>query len=112
MEYDLTGANMGAIVTVGHYSTLQGGTVMEMGTVAEMRAHVMTKAAEDHDFRSRLMEDPNAAISSEIGVDIPDDYNIVVHEDSGTTTHLVLPPSGSLTDQELEKAAGGMIIVW
>ncbi len=83
-----------------------------MQTVAEMKAHVMTKAAEDDEFRSRVMENPNAAISSEIGVDIPDDYNIVVHEDSETTTHLVLPPSENLTEEELAKASGGMIIVW
>ena len=83
-----------------------------METVAEMKAHVMTKAAEDDEFRSRLMENPNAAISAEIGVDIPDDYNIVVHEDSGTTTHLVLPPSANLTEEDLAKASGGMIIVW
>ena len=83
-----------------------------MQTVAEMKAHVMTKAAEDGEFRSRLIENPNAAIASEIGVDIPDEYNIVVHEDNGTTTHLVLPPSENLTEEELAKASGGMIIVW
>ena len=38
-----------------------------MQTAAEMKAHVMTKAAEDDEFRSRLIENPNAAISSEIG---------------------------------------------
>ena len=83
-----------------------------MQTAAEMKAHVMTKAAEDDEFRSRLIENPNAAISSEIGLDIPEDYNIVVHEDSETTTHLVLPPSAKLTEEDLEKAAGGMIIMW
>ncbi len=83
-----------------------------MQTVDEMKAHVITKAAEDDEFRSRVMENPNAAISSEIGVDIPDEYNIVVHEDSGNTTHLVLPPSANLTDEDLAKASGGMIIVW
>ena len=83
-----------------------------MQTVAEMKAHVMTKAAEDGEFRSRLIENPNAAIASEIGVDIPDEYNIVVHEDNGTTTHLVLPPSENLTEEELAKASGGMIIMW
>ena len=83
-----------------------------MQTVAEMKAHVMTKAAEDDEFRSAVMANPNAAIASEIGVDIPDEYNIVVHEDSANTTHLVLPPSASLTDEDLTKAAGGMIIVW
>ena len=86
-------------------------TATEM-SVSEMKAHVMTRAAEDNEFRSRLIENPNAAISSEVGVDIPDEYNIAVHEDSANTTHLVLPPSANLTDEELTKAAGGMIIVW
>lgn len=83
-----------------------------METVAEMKDHVMTKAAEDNEFRARLMENPNSVISSEIGIEIPDEYKIEVHEDNATTTHLVLPPSANLSDEDLEKAAGGMIIVW
>ena len=34
----------------------------------------------------------------------------MVHEDSATTAHLVLPPSPELTDAEMESVAGGVFI--
>ena len=67
----------------------------------------MTKAAEDGEFRARLIADPRAAISAETGAAIPDGFDVVVHEDSATTAHLVLPPSPALTEADLEMATGG-----
>ena len=78
-----------------------------MTTANEMRDRILSKAAEDGDFRARLIADPKAAISSEIGADIPEVFNVAVHEDSATTAHLVLPPSPVLTEAELEAVAGG-----
>ena len=34
----------------------------------------------------------------------------MVHEDSGATAHLVLPPSPQLSEAELENIAGGVFI--
>ena len=67
----------------------------------------MTKAAEDGEFRTRLLVDPNATISSELGTTIPEGFNVAVHEDSATTAHLVLPPSPALTEAEMAMIAGG-----
>ncbi len=78
-----------------------------MTTATEMRDQILTRADEDGDFRARLIEDPKAAISAEIGADIPDGFDVAVHEDSATTFHLVLPPSQALTEAELETVAGG-----
>ena len=64
-----------------------------MKTATELKTHILTKAAEDGEFRARLLTDPRAAISAETGVTIPEGFNVAVHEDSGTTAHLVLPPS-------------------
>lgn len=84
-----------------------------MQTTAEMKAFVMNKAAEDEEFRSRLIEDPYTAISSELGVEIPEGYNIVVHEDNASTTHMVLPPSAKLAEKDLAKVSGGLsLVVW
>ncbi len=77
-----------------------------MTTATEMRGQILSKAADDNDFRARLIDDPKAAISAEIGTEMPDGYNVVVHEDSATTFHLVLPPSPELTEAELEAATG------
>ena len=78
-----------------------------MTTATEMRERILSKAEEDGDFRARLIADPKAAIASEVGTVVPDGFDIVVHEDSATTAHLVLPPSPQLTEAELEKVVGG-----
>ena len=77
-----------------------------MMTAIEIREMVLNKADEDDDFRARLIADPKAAISAEIGTEIPDGFNVAVHEDDATTAHLVLPPAPALTEAELEQVAG------
>jgi len=77
-----------------------------MTTATEMKAQILNKAEEDGEFRARLIADPKAAISSEIGTALPDGFDVAVHEDSATTAHLVLPPSPRLSEAELETVAG------
>ena len=79
-----------------------------MTTATELKSRILSKAGEDNDFRARLIADPKAAIASEVGTVVPDGFDIVVHEDSATTAHLVLPPSSALTEAELATAAGGV----
>ena len=84
-----------------------------MTTATDLRAQVLTRAAEDGEFRASLIADPKAAIASAVGTTIPDGFDVVVHEDSATTAHLVLPPSPRLTDDELKSASGGIaMFVW
>ena len=77
-----------------------------MTTAIEIREMVLSKAGEDDAFRARLIADPKAAISAEIGAEIPDGFYVSVHEDNATTTHLVLPPAPALTEAELEQVVG------
>ena len=84
-----------------------------MTTATELKNRILSKADEDSDFRARLIADPRAAISTETGTALPDGFDVVVHEDSATTAHLVLPPSPKLTEADLEKATGGIaMIIW
>ena len=78
-----------------------------MTPATALRTQILSKADEDSDFRAHLIADPKAAISAEIGANIPDGFDVVVHEDGATTAHLVLPPSPTLTEAELEMIAGG-----
>ncbi len=78
-----------------------------MTTVAELKTQILGRAEVDSEFRARLIADPKAAISSEIGTAIPDGFDVVVHEDDATTAHLVLPASPELTEAEMEMVAGG-----
>ncbi len=82
-----------------------------MTTATELKTQILSKAAEDGEFRARLIADPKGAISSEIGADIPEGFDVAVHEDSATTVHLVLPPSPQLTEAELEMATGGFSVI-
>ena len=81
-----------------------------MTTATELKTQILHKAAEDSEFRARLIANPKETISAETGQTIPDGFDVVVHEDSATTAHLVLPPSQQLTEAELEKATGGVAI--
>ena len=78
-----------------------------METPNEMRAMIVGKAAEDADFRARLLSDPKGAVGQELGVTIPASLSIEVHEESGTTAHLVLPPDSKLNEGDLQTVAGG-----
>ena len=78
-----------------------------METVQEMRARIVAKAATDADYRARLLGDPKGAVEQELGVAIPASMSIVVHEESDTAAHLVLPPDSKLNESELQTVAGG-----
>ena len=77
-----------------------------MTTATELKTRILGKADEDSDFRARLISDPKTAISAETGTAIPEGFDVVVHEDSATTAHLVLPPSPKLTEAELGAVVG------
>ena len=74
----------------------------------DMRAKIVGKARADADFRARLLSDPKGAIAQELGVAIPASLSVEVHEETATTAHLIVPAAGSLTEGELEAAAGGV----
>ena len=76
-------------------------------TVSALRQQLVEKAAADSEFRSQLLADPKAAIKAEIGMTVPSEFNIEVHEDTANTSHLILPPSAQLGEADLVQVAGG-----
>ena len=78
-----------------------------MKTYVELRADVLDKAARDESFRARLLARPKAAVQEATGLALPDSVSIEVHEESASTAHLVLSPSGALTDGDLQRIAAG-----
>ena len=79
----------------------------EMMAVGAMRERLIEKAVEDETFRARLLADPKDAVRDELGMQVPDEFTILVHEEAEHTSHLVLPPSAQLDEAALEQAAGG-----
>ena len=78
-----------------------------MLTPNEMRAKIVDKAADDADFHARLLSDPKGAVEEELEISIPSGFTVEVHEDSGDTAHLVLPPPSRLGEADLESLTGG-----
>ena len=80
---------------------------MTQMTQAEMQSQLIAKAQAEPEFRSQLVADPRAAIERVIGSELPEAINLQVHEDSATSFHLVLPPSGKLAEDELATVFAG-----
>ena len=78
-----------------------------METQQSMMEKLIAKAQEDAGFREQLVAVPNSALKETFDIEVPEDFNVVVHEDDARTVHLVLPASSELTDAQLEQAAGG-----
>jgi len=66
-----------------------------------------SRAGQDSEFRARLLASPKEAIEQEFGVRLPADHEIHVHEETYSTTHLVLPPRSKLSREEREAARTG-----
>ncbi len=74
------------------------------------RAALIAKALTDPAFKAELLKNPNAAVEKATGVKVPAGVTIKIVEDTASAVHLVLPgsaKSGSLSDDELGKVAGG-----
>lgn len=78
-----------------------------MKTPQELRASIAERAVNDEAFRSSLLADPKAALAMELGVKLPEGFDVEVHEEDGTKAHIVLPPSSRLSEADLRTAAGG-----
>jgi hypothetical protein len=64
----------------------------------------------DPQFAQRLMDDPRGALSDLVGTPIPAHVSVVVHEESLTSVHVVLPARPvqvELSEDDLELIAGG-----
>ena len=66
-----------------------------------------SRAAEDSGFRERLLAQPRETIEEAFGVTLAKDHEIHVHEETDTSTHVVLPPPSKLTVAEREAAKTG-----
>ena len=81
---------------------------MEMLSRDEAERRVRERAAEDPAFREELISNPRAALSSELGFDLPEEVTVHVHEESLSEVHVVIPvATEALSDEMLEMVSGG-----
>ena len=71
-------------------------------------AQLFAACWKDEALKARFMADPKTVLA-EYGMSVPEGMDIRVVENSGDCVHITLPrkPSGDLSDEELESAAGG-----
>ena len=73
-------------------------------------AEIFAACWKDEALKARFMSDPKAVLA-ERGIDVPDNMNVNVVENSDNTVHITMPnePTGAmdLSDEELRVAAGG-----
>ena len=74
-------------------------------------AQLFAACWKDEALKARLMADPRTVLK-EHGLDVPDSMNLKVVENADDCVHITMPapPSGDLSDDELEKAAGGFLV--
>ena len=78
-----------------------------MKKATEAADSLLSRAAEDTDFRERLLANPKETIEREFGVTLPAGHEIHVHDETCSATHLVLPPRSKLSREEREAARTG-----
>lgn len=82
-------------------------------TRRELEAQISDRARRDSAFRDALRRDARAALAREFDLELPDDLDIQVLEETASVFYLVLPIAPApglgqeLTDAELESVAAG-----
>ena len=74
---------------------------------ADATDRIALRAAEDSDFRARLVMNPKETIAMEFGVFLDEDHEIHVHEETYSATHLVIPPRSKFSEAERKEAKAG-----
>ena len=82
-------------------------------TRKDIEAKIVALAWQDDDFRSKFVADPKHQFEEKLGVRLPASLKMTVHEENENSLHFVIPAkpkanaSSELSDEELEKVAGG-----
>ena len=82
----------------------------ESDNFEKMRVKIIVRAWKDPRFKEKLLKNPRAAFK-EMGVDLPENFQVNVVADQTNSMTFVLPPPieglKQLSDAELERLAGG-----
>lgn len=73
-------------------------------------AQVLAKAWSDPNFKQKLLKNPEQALR-EMGIVLPANKKIEVHESTEKVVHLIIPPkpTGEIAEEDLKDVAGGIV---
>ena len=79
-----------------------------------MTTRLIEKCWKDPDFKKEVVADPKGLFEKYTGQKLPENVKIFIHEEDANTLHFSIPPaptnSAELTDEELDKVAGGRML--
>jgi len=79
----------------------------------DLQQQMIARAMKDEVFRHELMVKPKTVLERELGIELPPNVSVMVHENTSSTVHLVLPMNPKtggvqeLSDEELGHIVGG-----
>lgn len=62
-------------------------------SLESLKVQIIEKAWKDPDFMAQLLADPKSAIQSSFGVELPEDIELQVVEETPSSYVLVIPPN-------------------
>jgi len=84
-------------------------------TRREIEAKIVALAWQDDDFRRKFVADPKGQFEQRLGTKLPASLKMTAHEENENSLHFVIPvkpkSAAELSDEELEKVAGGTDLV-
>lgn len=79
----------------------------------DLQKQIIARAMKDEAFRHELTVNPKTVLERELGIELPPNVSVMVHENTSSTIHLVLPMKPKiggvqeLSDEELGHIVGG-----
>jgi hypothetical protein len=77
----------------------------------DLETQLIEKCWKDPEFMKRVVSDPKGMLEQHVGQKLPASLRIVIHEEDANTLHFTIPSAprnlSELSDEELEKVAGG-----
>jgi len=62
----------------------------------DLQQQIMARAMKDEAFRHELTVNPKTVLERELGIELPPNVSVMVHENTSSTIHLVLPTKSKI----------------
>lgn len=84
-------------------------------TKHDLETLLIEKCWKDPVFKKQVLADPTGMFEQFVGHKLPENFQIMIHEDDKNTLHFTVPPAprqlAELSDEELERVAGGTELI-
>ncbi|HEY9666225.1 MAG TPA: hypothetical protein V6C91_05440 [Coleofasciculaceae cyanobacterium] len=64
-----------------------------------LQAELTERVAKDPEFASQLLENPKATLSAFLNLELPEELEVSIHQDSRDALHIVLPTTENFNSE-------------